>query len=116
MAFKIRPRKNGKFQAIVDAPGFPPVCGTFPDEGSARSWAIATNTTVLSGGFLPLKPKARALVKVVLAAYEESELPAQASEKSSRSRIKTLIRLLGDLTLADITAEALEKYRLMHSC
>ena len=88
MAFKIRPRKNGKFQAIVDAPGFPPVCGTFPDEGSARSWAIATNTTVLSGGYLPLKPKARALVKVVLAAYAESELPAQASEKSSRSRIR----------------------------
>jgi len=24
MTFKIRPRKNGKFQAIVDAPGFPP--------------------------------------------------------------------------------------------
>ena len=69
MAFKVRPRRNGKFQATVEAPGFPPVSGTFPDEGSARSWAIATHTTVLSGGFLPLKPKARALVKVVLAEY-----------------------------------------------
>ncbi len=56
----------------------------------ARSWAIATHTTVLSGGFLPLKAKARALVKVVVAEYEECELPAQASEMSSRSRIKTL--------------------------
>lgn len=52
MAFKVRPRRNGKFQATVEAPGFPPVSGTFPDEGSARSWAIATHTTVLSGGFL----------------------------------------------------------------
>ena len=67
MAFKVRPRRNGKFQATVEAPGFPPVSGTFPDEGSARSWAIATHTTVLSGSFLPLKAKARALVKVVLA-------------------------------------------------
>ena len=78
MAFKVRPRRNGKFQAIVEASGFPPVCGTFPDEASARAWAIATNTTVLSGGFLPLKPKARALVKVVLAAYETSEQNSRA--------------------------------------
>ncbi|MHB8495822.1 MAG: site-specific integrase [Casimicrobiaceae bacterium] len=111
MAFKVRPRRNGKFQATVEAPGFPPVSGTFPDEGSARSWAIATHTTVLSGGFLPLKPKARALVKVVLAEYEKCELPAQASEMSSRSRIKTLTRLLGELTLADLTVEALEAFK-----
>ena len=60
MAFKVRPRWNGKFQATVEAPGFPPVSGTFPEEGSARSWAIATPAPVLSGGFLPLKPKAHA--------------------------------------------------------
>ena len=111
MAFKVRPRRNGKFQACVEAPGFPPGCGTFPDAASARAWAIATNTTVLSGGFLPLKPKARALVKVVLAEYETSELPTQASAKSSRSRIKTLVRLLGDVTLADFTVEVLEAFK-----
>ena len=111
MAFKVRPRRNGNFQACVEAPGFPPVCGTFPDAASARAWAIATNTTVLSGGFLPLKPKARALVKVVLAEYETSELPTQASAKSSRSRIKTLVRLLGDLTLTDFTVEVLEAFK-----
>jgi hypothetical protein len=64
----------------------------------------------MSGGFLPLKPKARAPVKTVLAGYQESELPAQASEKSSLSRIKTLTRLLGELTLADLTVEVLEEF------
>jgi hypothetical protein len=67
MAFEVRARRNGKFQACVEALGFPPVRGTLPDEALARVWAIATNITVLSGGLLPLKPKARALVKEVLA-------------------------------------------------
>jgi hypothetical protein len=90
---------------------FPPVCGRFLDEASARAGAIATNTAALSGGFLPLKPKARALVKVVLAAYETWELPAQASTNSSRSRIRMLIRLLGDLTLANLTVAVLEVFK-----
>jgi hypothetical protein len=57
VAFEVRPRWKDELQAIVEVPG----CGTFPDEASARAWAIATHTTVTSGGFLPLKLKARAV-------------------------------------------------------
>jgi hypothetical protein len=113
MAFEGRPGRNGKFQACVAAPGLLPACGTLPDDASARAWAIATNTTnttALSGGFLPLKPKARALVKAVLADYETSERPTQGSAKSSRSRIGTLVPLLGDLT-ADLTVDVLEAFK-----
>jgi len=92
-------------------PGFPRVYQTFPDEASAQAWASATLATVLSGGFLPLKPKARAPVRVVLAEYQSGVLPAQKGYKSICSRIKTLTRLLGDFNLSELTIEVLETFK-----
>lgn len=107
----IRKRGEGQYHVQVRKRGYPTQTKTFSKEADARRWATIIESEMERGVFVSRTEAEATLVKDILQRYADEVLPAKRSEKSDKSRIKTLLENFGDYRLASLTSTHVAKFR-----
>lgn len=101
----LRKLSSGKWNVQVRKKGYPAQTKTFRTKAAAERWGRDIEDKMDKGSFLDLTTAQETTVKTLLERYQEDITPRKRSKVKEESRIGILIRDLGDITLAQLTAE-----------
>jgi len=109
----IRKRGDAQYHVQIRKRGYPTQTKTFTKEADARRWATIIESEMERGVFVSRCEAEATLVADVLERYAAEVLPTKRSEKSDRSRIKTLAEAFGNYRLATLSSSQVAKFRDM---
>ena len=107
----IRKRPSGRWQAQVRrGRGRHVITKTFRTKTQAADWARSTEDAIATGKLLDDRAARKMTVAALLKQYRKEITPRKRGQGPERSRIATLIASLGDVVLADLSAEMVVAY------
>lgn len=107
----IRKKGEGQYHVQIRKRGYPTHTKTFTKEADARRWATIIESEMERGVFVSRTEAEATLIKDVLQRFAIEVLPTKRSEKSDKSRIKTLMDAFGDYRMASLTSSQVAKFR-----
>lgn len=107
----IRKKGEAQYHVQIRKRGYPTQTKTFTKEADARRWATIIESEMERGVFVSRTEAEATLIKEVLNRYAVEILPTKRSEKSDKSRIKTLTEAFGEYRLASLNSTQIAKFR-----
>lgn len=101
----LRKLPSGRWNVQIRKKGRPPQTKTFRTKAAAERWARSIEHQFDSGSFVDTALARETTVGSLLSRYAEEVTPRKRSRTKEASRIGMLTRDLGDVVLADLTAD-----------
>ncbi|MBK5071640.1 tyrosine-type recombinase/integrase [Budviciaceae bacterium CWB-B4] len=103
----------GTWKAIIRKSGWPVTIKTFRIKRDAEDWARRTEDEMMRGAFVQRTPAERMTLETAMKRYLDEVTPTKSpsTQDGEVKRAKTLIRYLGNYSLAALTPEVIARFR-----